>query len=94
MTRRESAVARLRHVADYTEKTMTPETAEIVIKDLVKEIRKRLEQAAHVARAGHTCATAGSPEKGIEIVLDLGQDLRDAEKLLGATLAVSRCGKS
>jgi hypothetical protein len=73
---------------------MTPETGEIVIKDLVKGMRKRLEQAAHVAKAAHACAVAGSPEKGIEIVSDLGQDLREADKLLGATLAVSRISKS
>jgi hypothetical protein len=73
---------------------MTPETAEIVIKDLVKGMRKRLEQAAHMAKAAHACAASGSPEKGIEIVLDLGQDLREADKLLGATLAVSRISKS
>jgi hypothetical protein len=73
---------------------MTPETAEIVIKDLVKGMRKRLEQAAHMAKAAHACAASGSPEKGIEIVLDLGQNLREADKLLGATLAVSRISKS
>jgi hypothetical protein len=36
---------------------------------------------------------AGSPEKGIEIALDLGQDLRDAKKLLEAILAVSKLSK-
>jgi tellurite resistance protein len=73
---------------------MTPETAEIMIKDLVKGMRKRLEQAAHMAKAAHACAASGSPEKGIEIVLDLGQDLREAENLLGAALAVNRISKS
>jgi hypothetical protein len=73
---------------------MTPETADITIKDLVKGIRKRLEQAANVAKAGHACAMAGSPEKGIEIILDLGQDLREANKFLEGTLAISRCAKS
>jgi hypothetical protein len=72
---------------------MTPETAEIAIKDLVKAMRKRLEQAAQMAKAGHACAVAGSPEKGIEIALDLGQDLRDAKKLLEAILAVSKLSK-
>jgi len=73
---------------------MTPEIAEIVIKDLVKGMRKKLEQAAHLAKAAHGCAMAGSPDKGIEIVSDLGQDLRDANKLLEGTLAVSRISKS
>jgi hypothetical protein len=73
---------------------MTPETAGIVIKDLVKGMRKRLEQAAHMAKAAHACASSGSPKKGVEIVLDLGQSLREADKLLGAILAVSRIPKS
>ena len=47
-----------------------------------------------MAKAAHACAASGSPAKGIEIVLDLGQDLREADKLLGATLAVSRISKS
>jgi len=73
---------------------MTPETAEIVIKDLAKGMRKGLEQAAHMAKAAHACAASGSSEKGIEIVLDLGQNLREAENLLGAALAVNRIAKS
>jgi hypothetical protein len=73
---------------------MTPETAAVAINDLVRAMRKRLEQAAHVAKAAHACAAIGSPEKGIEIVSDLGQDLRDAKKMLEGTLAISRCSKS
>jgi hypothetical protein len=73
---------------------MTPETADSAIKALIKGIRKSLEQAAHVAKAAHACAAAGSPDKGIEIVLGLGQDLRDAKKFLDGTLAISRCAKS
>ena len=73
---------------------MTPETAAIAIRDLVKAMRKRLEDAARVAKAGHACAAAGSVESGFEIVSDLGQNLRDAKKLLEAVLGVSRCAKS
>jgi hypothetical protein len=73
---------------------MTPETADTAIKDLVKAMRKRLEQAAHVVKAAHACAVAGSSEKGIEIVSDLGQDLRDAKKMLEGVVAVSKCAKS
>ena len=69
---------------------MTPEVAEIVIRTLVEGMRKRLEQAAHLAKAAHACAADGSPERGIEIVLDLGKGLLEAEKLLEATLAIHR----
>jgi hypothetical protein len=72
---------------------MIPETAEIVIKDRVKGMRKRLEQAAHMVKAAHACAVAGSPEKGIEIILNLGQNLREANKLLEGTLAASHISK-
>jgi hypothetical protein len=57
-------------------------------------MRRQLEQAAHIVKAAHACAMAGSPEKAIEIVSDLGQDLREVNKLLEATLAVSRISKS
>jgi hypothetical protein len=73
---------------------MTPETTEIVIKDLVKGMCKRLEQAAHITKAAYACAASGSPGKGIEIVSDLGQDLHEVDNLLGATLAVSRMSKA
>jgi hypothetical protein len=78
----------------YTEAIMTPEIAVAAITDLVKEMREQLEQAARVAKAGHACAAAGSPEKGLEIVDDLRQDLRDARKMLDAMLGVSRCSRS
>jgi len=70
---------------------MTPETAATAITDLVKMMRQRLEDAARVAKAGHACAAAGSTEKGLEIVDELGQDLRDAKAMLEAMLGVSRC---
>ena len=73
---------------------MSPETAEIAIKALVKQIRRRLEEAARMARAGQACAEAGSPEKGIEVVLEMGQSLYEAKKLLEGTLGVSRCSKA
>ena len=47
-----------------------------------------------MARAGQACAEAGSPEKGIEVVLEMGQLLYEAMKLLEGTLGVSRCAKA
>jgi len=71
---------------------MNPETADALIKDLVKVLRARLETAASVAKAGHACAQAGSPERAIEIVIDLGDDLHEAKRLFEAA-AVARCSK-
>jgi hypothetical protein len=72
---------------------MKAETADEFIKDLVKRLRARLATVASVAKAGHACAQAGSPERAIEIVIDLGDDLHDAKRLFEATLAVARCSK-
>jgi hypothetical protein len=73
---------------------MTPETAAAATKDLLKMMRERLEGAARVAKAAHACAAAGSAEQALEIVDELGQDLRDASKMLDAALGVRRCAKS
>ena len=72
---------------------MNPETADALIKDLVKALRTRLDTAASVAKAGHACAQAGSPERAIEIVIDLGDDLHEAKRLFEAAAAVARCSK-
>jgi len=72
---------------------MNPETAAALIKDLVKAVRTRLETAASIAKAGHACAQAGSPERAIEIVIDLGDDLHEAKRLFEAAAAVARCSR-
>lgn len=69
---------------------MNVETAAPIIKDLVKALRARLETLASVAKAGHTCAEAGSPHRAIEIVIELGDDLHEATRLFDAALTVSR----
>lgn len=68
--------------------------ASTVIQALVKEMRARLETASSVAKAGHTCAQAGSPERAIDIVIELGDDLHQAKRLFDATLAVSQRSKA
>ena len=72
---------------------MNSETADAFIKHLVKALRARLDTAASVAKAGHACAQAGSPERAIEIVIDLGDDLHEAKRLFEAAAAVARCSK-
>jgi uncharacterized protein YdeI (YjbR/CyaY-like superfamily) len=72
---------------------MTPETAAAAITDLVKMMRQRLQDAARVAKAGHACAAAGSAEKALEIVDELGQDLLEANNMLAAVLGVSHAAK-
>lgn len=72
---------------------MTPEIADAATKEFIKMMRERLEGAVRVAKAAHACAAAGSPEQGLQIVDELGQDLRDADKMLTVALGISRCTK-
>jgi hypothetical protein len=73
---------------------MNPGTAGTVIQALVKEMRATLETAASVAKAGHACAQAGSPERAVDIIIELGDDLHEAKRLFDATLAVSQRSKT
>jgi hypothetical protein len=73
--------------------SMKAETADEFIKDLLKAQRARLGTTASVAKAAHACAEAGSPERAIDIVIELGDDLHEAKRLFEATLAVARCSK-
>jgi hypothetical protein len=49
--------------------------AEIVIRDFLKEISGRLNDAATVVKAAEACAEAGNVAKAVEIVLDVDQAL-------------------
>jgi hypothetical protein len=73
---------------------MDPAIARTVILALVKELRIKLGGAASVAQAAHVCAEAGNPERAIDIVMELGDDLHQARRLFDATLAVSQLVKA
>jgi hypothetical protein len=66
---------------------MTPEIADIVITDFLKEISQRLDEAVQIAKAAEACAEAGNSQKAVEIVMDVEPLMFDANTLLnGATL--------
>jgi hypothetical protein len=66
---------------------MTPETAEIVITDFLKEISQRLVQAVSIAKAAEACADVGNPKQAVEIAMDVEPLVFDVNTLLnGATL--------
>jgi|GEM_PF-1736480 len=66
---------------------MTPEAADIVITDFLKEIGQKLDQAVSIAKAAEACADAGNPRQAVEIVMDVESLIFDANTLLnGATL--------
>jgi hypothetical protein len=66
---------------------MTPETADIVITDFLKEISQKLDQAVSIAKAAEACADAGNPKQAVEIAMDVESLVFDVNTLLnGATL--------
>lgn len=56
----------------------------------LREIRKRLDQAASNAKAAEACAAAGNIQKGIEIVLDVEQLVYEVNTFLNAASLMHR----
>jgi hypothetical protein len=66
---------------------MTPEIANVVITDFLKEMSQKLNEAVQVAKAAEACADAGNPQKAVEIIMDVEQLMFDTNTLLnGASL--------
>jgi hypothetical protein len=63
--------------------------ARVVITGFVRRIRCHLETVASVAKAGAACAEAGRPGRAIDIVIELGEDLHEIDRLFAAALAIS-----
>jgi hypothetical protein len=70
------------------------QTVEVAIEAYLKEMRKRLEQAASIAKAAETCADAGNVAKGIEIALDVEQLIYQVNTFLNAASMIHRIGKT
>lgn len=73
---------------------MTPEAADIAIKECLKAIRERLEQAAAIAKAADACAQAGNPDKAVTTVLDVEQLVYEVNTFLNAASLMNRCSSS
>ena len=72
---------------------MTPEIANIVIADFLKEITRVLDEAARIAKAAEACADAGGQKQALEIVMGIEPLTFDANQMLGPVLGVSRRAK-
>jgi hypothetical protein len=70
---------------------MTQNPPAISIADLLKCIRKRIDEAAAIAKAAESCAEAGNPEKGVHIVLDVAQLVYEVNTFLNAASLLNRC---
>ena len=73
---------------------VNPEAANFVIKDFLREIRRRLDDAAQLAKAAEACAEAGHLQKGIEVILDTEQLIYEANTLLNGASLINRISES
>jgi hypothetical protein len=73
---------------------MTPEAANIAIKECLRAIRERLEQATSIAKAADACAEAGNPDKAVTMVLDVEQLVYEVNTYLNAASLMNRCSGS
>lgn len=67
---------------------------EITIRAHLKEMRRRLDQAAGIAKAADACAEAGNLSKAIEIALDIEQLIYEVNTFLNAASMMHRIGKT
>ena len=66
---------------------------EAAIKTFLSEIRRRLDEAASLAKAAEVCAQSGDVDKGVEVALDIEQLAYEATRLLDAASLLNRISK-
>ena len=64
------------------------------IRIFLREMSKRLTEAAGVARAADACAESGNTDKGVEVALDIEQLVYEASRLLDAASLLKRIAQS
>ena len=69
---------------------MDAANVDLVIRDFLKDIRARLDEANTVAKAAEACADAGNIRKAVEIALDIDQPLYEVTTLLNAASLIHR----
>ena len=68
------------------DRTATDQT----IKVLLSEIHRRLDDAAHIAKAAEACALAGSVAEGVSVSMDIEQLIYEAGRLQDAASLLNR----
>ncbi len=63
---------------------------ETAIRICLREIRKRLDGAASVARAAETCAETGQIDQAVKVSLDIEQLAYEASRLLDVASLLNR----
>ena len=73
---------------------MDAKTLEITLKVHLSQMRERLDRAASIGAATHTCAEAGNVQKAIEIALDVEQLVYEVNTLLNSASLIHRIYKT
>ena len=73
---------------------MDAQILEVTLKTHIAEMRKRLDQAAGIAKAAEACAEAGNVEKAIQIALDVEQLIYEVNTMLNAASLMNRIYKT
>jgi hypothetical protein len=76
------------------ESAMVHEPPVISMRDFLKCIRERLDEAAAVAKAAEACADAGKPDKAVGIVRNVEYLVCDVNMFLNAASMIHRMSKS
>jgi hypothetical protein len=66
----------------------------ISIRDFIKCIRERLDEAAAIAKAAEVCAEAGKPDRAVTIIVDVEHLVFDVNTFLNAASMINRISKS
>lgn len=67
---------------------------DVVIAAHISEMNKRLAKAAEIAKAADACASAGSLDAAMDVIMDLDQFLYEATTLLNAASLMRRIAKA
>jgi hypothetical protein len=76
------------------ESVMVQDPPVISMRDFLKCIRERLDEAAAVAKAAEACADAGKPDKAVGIVRNVEYLVSDVNMFLNAASMIHRMSKS
>ncbi len=68
-------------------------TTEVAIKNILTELRTRLDTAAKTGVAAEACANAGNIDKAVEVALDIEQPAYEVGRLLDAASLLNRISK-
>lgn len=72
---------------------MDAHTLNVMLKNHLAEMRRRLDEAASIAKAAEACAEAGNVDKAVEISLDIEQLIYEVSTFLNAASMINRINR-